>query len=533
MAIPEEVTPFQVPRLFHRTWAGTFACQPAAYFQPRSIDEVSVLVKAAKRHGQTLTTVGSGHLPLDLTMTLLWLVNLDAMNQVLQEHPHPLGTYTDVDVQAGIRIHELNTYLATRGLAVQNLGSISEQLVAGIIQTGTHGLSSLHGLVLQQFVLLTLVDGAGEVITCLETEQPEVFRAAACGLGQIGLVVGATLRTVPRYQIKSRQEVVEFQTLLDQWDLIWLTDEFIRCWWFPYTGKCILWRALKLDEPILLPRELWYGTWLGRLFYQALLWVSVKVAPRITPWIERFVFRQQYGSVETLGRGDVAVQELVDGLNMDCLFLQFVDEWAMPLAPGVEILQKLDGIIKDAARTGAYYVHAPIEVRCSNTTGVNRVWTSDEWDAFLASRKPVDRGPVPGNTLRPFMDPTPRLEHAQPPLNNQLTLYINATMYRPFHQDVPVGQWFQDFEDLVGSYGGKPHWAKNFLGPPAAVVLATLHATQQQYGGRHDGEMAGFGSVMDAWFGSDLTEFKQVRAHVDPAGVFLGNKDWVARNGLE
>jgi FAD/FMN-containing dehydrogenase len=44
-----------------------------------------------------------------------------------------------VTVEGGMRLHELNAYLARHGLALTSLGSIDEQAVAGIIATGTHG----------------------------------------------------------------------------------------------------------------------------------------------------------------------------------------------------------------------------------------------------------------------------------------------------------------------------------------------------------------------------------------------------------
>lgn len=34
---------------------------------------------------------------------------------------------------------ELNEYLKNHDLAIQNLGSISDQSIAGLISTGTHG----------------------------------------------------------------------------------------------------------------------------------------------------------------------------------------------------------------------------------------------------------------------------------------------------------------------------------------------------------------------------------------------------------
>ncbi|ODQ78098.1 hypothetical protein BABINDRAFT_177685 [Babjeviella inositovora NRRL Y-12698] len=533
MSVPKSIAHLQVSKLIHSTWAGTFQCRPSAYFQPATLDDIKTLVNEARLNKKTLMTVGSGHSPSDLTMTSEWLVNLDKFHEILEIKPHASGKFTDITVEAGVRIFQLNEFLKTKNLAIQNLGSISDQSIAGIISTGTHGSSQYHGLVSSQVVDLSLVNSAGELVKCSPTENREIFQAALLSLGKIGLITHVTLRTIPRYQIKSKQEVINFDTLLKNWDTIFTTDEFIRCWWFPYTEKCILWRASKTQEPLSAPRASWYGTTLGRLFYESLLWVSVHVAPRLTPYVERFVFQRQYGNVETLGKGDIAVQGSVEGLNMDCLFSQFVNEWLAPLTDGVAILTQLDAVIKAAAAKGEFFVHAPMEVRCSNTT-INPV-VEENFEEFLAQREMIAPGPIPGNFVKPFMDATPRnLPVTSGEITNeQLTLYINATMYRPFHTDIDVGPWYEKFERVLLDYQGKPHWAKNFIGHSISQEqdLASRDV-QLKYGGRDDGKMYGFQGVMKDWFGEDLKAFKRVREQVDKDGVFLANRDWAIRNGI-
>ncbi|ODV84117.1 hypothetical protein CANARDRAFT_29292 [[Candida] arabinofermentans NRRL YB-2248] len=515
--LPQNLQSLVVPNLFHRTWAKTFICRPQYYFQPSKINEIQDIVNLARKNRKTIMTVGSGHSPSDLTMTQDWLVNLDKFGKIIKETPSKDGKYTDLTVEAGVRIYQLNEYLATKKLAIQNLGSISDQSVAGIISTGTHGSSQYHGLVSQQVVDITIVNGMGELVKCSPLENPDLFRAAMLSLGKIGLIVYVTLRCVPRYQIKSRQEVITFDTLIDQFETIWTSDEFIRIWWFPYTQRCILWRASKSTEPISKPRPSWYGTKIGRLFYESLLWVSVHLLPRLTPYVEKFVFSRQYGLTETYGSGDVAVQESVDGLNMDCLFSQYVNEWAAPLTNGPEILRSLSKFIQEAASTGEFYVHAPIEVRCSNTTCSNNLEPQD-----LTTRTTISPGPIFGNQLRPLLDNTPKLNWCPQDkiTNSQLTVYINATMYRPFYTSVPIEKWYNTFEETMEAAGGKPHWAKNFIGSDITTNK------------RNDGEMIGFSGKMEEWFGEDLSLFRKIRKEQDPDGVFMSGVEWIKRNGI-
>ena len=48
----------------------------------------------------------------------------------------------EVTVKAGTTLNQLNRYLNARGLAMKNLGSISEQTVAGAISTGLNNINS-------------------------------------------------------------------------------------------------------------------------------------------------------------------------------------------------------------------------------------------------------------------------------------------------------------------------------------------------------------------------------------------------------
>lgn len=550
-----------IPGRNHRTWAGTFACVPDRYLQPASITDVQSIVREAHRLNKRIMLTGSGHSPSVLTMTQPrtssasageWIVNLDKFNKPISVTPASVdgpGTlpkdarYTDVKVEAGMRIYQINEYLKEHGLAVQNLGSISEQSVAGIISTGTHGSSALHGLVSQQIVSLDVVIGSGEIVHCSETENVSLFRASLLSLGKIGLIVYATLRTVPAYTIHSKLEVVAFDRFVNEiWPTFWTSSEYLRVWWFPYTNRCILWRANKSVKPLSAPRESWYGTTLGRFFYQSLLWLAVKINPGWTPAIERFIFDKQYGMTETYnveGAASEAVQGSVEGLNMDCLFSQFVDEWGLPLREGQRVLKELHAVITKAANDGKYYVHSPIEVRCSNLT------TVDPKDSHETTLKLLDRvpkynhekphiGSIPGNSLAPFLNPSPNgIPYAAPipgePKPENLTLYLNATMYRPFGFNSPIDKWFRDFEDLVGEAGGKPHWAKNFLGEKKLTVEET-ESVQKEMG--EDGYMRGLEPQVSTWFGEDLNAWKRTRLENDPSNVFLSGENWAKINGL-
>ena len=506
-----------------RNWAGIYSCKPQLYFQPTTIEEVSSVVKDARSLGKTIVTVGSGHSPSNMCITSEWLMNLDKLNKVLGFEEVKDLHYADVSVEAGIRVFQINDYVATKNYAVQNLGSISEQSIAGIISTGTHGSSPYHGLVSSNIVNLTIVNGLGEIVFLDSENHPEVFRAALLSLGKIGIIVRATVRVIPAFNIKSKQEVISFEDLLGRWDTLWTSSEFIRVWWYPYSRKCVLWRGDKTEEAATPARKSWWGTTLGRIFYETLLWLSCRVYTPLTPYVERFVFQRQYGKLSNNGNEDINIANSVNAFNMDCLFSQFVNEWGCPLENGPQILRSLDHSITQGSNNKEFYVHVPMEIRCSNTTlPAEPLDTKD--------RTVTSRGTVYGNILRPYLDNTPS-SCTYTPLSNvtnsQLTLYINATIYRPFGYNTKIHDWYSLFEDTMSVAGGKPHWAKNFLG--SSKNSAGDVKTESEY---DDFEGRGLGRKIQEWYGDNLVKFREIREQQDPDNVFLMNKEWIFRNGI-
>lgn len=313
-------TPFRATTThIHRTWAKTFQCRPELYLQPESLKELQLIVKLASLNRKKLITVGSGHSPSDLTCTHGWMLNLDNFAKPLAVDLEKL----QMTVQAGMRLHTLLEELDARGWAMPTLGSITEQSIAGAIATSTHGSSLQHGLLSESVVEIKLLTASGEVITCSQEENEELFKAALVSLGALGVVVEVTVQAVPAYDVAWEQRVVKLDYMLDRWEKgLWTEHEFIRCWWFPYTERAIVWHGDKTEKPRQKRPSSWYGGIVGRFVYETLLEVA-RWCPRIMPYVERFVFWMQYGGEGVIGR---AVERSTEALTMDCLFPQLVNE---------------------------------------------------------------------------------------------------------------------------------------------------------------------------------------------------------------
>lgn len=493
----------------HSTWAGTFKCRPERYFQPSNVSEIKLIVEQAKLYDKTIMVTGAGHSPSDITMTRDWLVNLDKFNRVISVDEHSSGAFTDVTVEAGMRIFELNEILKQKGLALQNLGSISDQSIAGIISTGTHGSTAFHGLVSQQVVDLTLLVASGDLIKCSPQKNLELFRAGLLSLGKLGIITHVTVRAIPAYNLEAIEEIIPFDTFLNLWPDIWTSSEYVRFWWYPYSKQVVYWRANKTTRKAGQKPQLSY---IDKIIYEACLWFAVHFTPSLTAPIERWAFNKQYKDTPSFGNGTALVYESANGHNMDCLFSQFVNEWALPLTDGIRVLKELEQIINHGAETNDFYVHAPFEIRASNCTYTGSI---QDIESIPEIKNP--KGPICGNSLRPLLDPSPILPHAQGDdvTQHNISLYLNATMYRPFGFNCTVDKWYAVFEEVMLSAGGRPHWGKNFVGK-------ATNAT---------GEV-GLKHIIEKWYGANLTLFKNLRKECDPTGVFLSGTEWARRNGI-
>lgn len=446
----------------HHTWARTFHSRPELYIRPRSLPEIQKVVTLARRMRRRVVTVGCGHSPSDLTCTSAWMVNLDDYKQIL----HVDRARKTMTVQAGIRMHSLNLQAKEHGLTMPNLGSIDVQSLAGAIGTATHGSSMRHGLLSDRVHSLRIVLANGQAVRCSAEDSPDLFRAALVSLGALGIIVEIEFQMVEASDIEWTQTIRPIEDVFAAWDKdLWTSHEFVRVWWLPYMRRAVVWRANKTSKPHRKPAYNWYGGSLGYHTYHVLLWASQYV-PRILPWVEWFVFGMQYGF--TPGTAISAVGEQRTELLMNCLYSQFVNEWSIPLSDGPEALTRLtDWLHGDETSSGlpfstkGLYVHSPIEVRVANT---------------------VNREP------RPFLDTS---------FKDTPSLYLNATLYRPYGQDPVCRQrYYEAFEHLMKSYNGRPHWAKNFE-----------HADH---------------TYLSSVYGADLASYNRVRNDVDPEGMFLG-----------
>ena len=161
-----------------------------------------------------------------------------------------------VRVGGGTVLAELNEALHRLGLAMENLGDIDRQTIAGAISTGTHGTGAkLRNISSQvEAIELVLADGSVRELTAGGVDA-DLLRAARVGVGALGAISAVTLRCVPAFVLHRvdsaaaprggpRQLRASGPTSNDHFELFT----------FPYADSALVLERNRTDEPAQAPR---------------------------------------------------------------------------------------------------------------------------------------------------------------------------------------------------------------------------------------------------------------------------------------
>ena len=274
-----------------RNWAGTETVEPQRVVTPRTVNEVADAIKQAVQDGLKVKAIGSGHSFSGV-----------AVAPGLQIRPDHLDGLVSVDsesglvtVEAGIPLHRLNPLLAEQGLAMEILGDIDRQTIAGAVSTGTHGSGREFGSISTQVRALELVLADGSVVTCSADERPELFAAARVSIGALGVITKVTLQCVPLYALRAIDAPLPLEQTLEELDDLVEANDHFEFFWFPHTDTALTRKFQRLPaDTELKPMSRFSRTVDDRIVsnigFEAMLRVGTRV-PRLVPGITRFVTR--------------------------------------------------------------------------------------------------------------------------------------------------------------------------------------------------------------------------------------------------
>lgn len=133
-----------------------------------------------------------------------------------------------------------------------NVGSISEQTLAGMVTTATHGTGLTHRVLSTHVQALHLLLADGSHVRCSRSDNSELFVATLCGLGSTGLILDIQLQVAPAFKLREVQETFKFDAVVDRLDEVVKSAEYVRLWWWPQAGDIRVSAMDKTNEVRLL-----------------------------------------------------------------------------------------------------------------------------------------------------------------------------------------------------------------------------------------------------------------------------------------
>jgi L-gulonolactone oxidase len=382
-------------------WAGDQSCAPAACERPAGIDELRAAIVRAAERGRSVRVVGSGHSFSEIACTDGLMLSLDRLTDVL-DVDRASGL---VRVQAGITIRELSLALHEHGLALENVGDIDAQTVAGAISTATHGTGAGLRNLAAQVSELTIVLADSSTLTCSAQSDPEVWRAARVGLGALGAIAEVTLRCVPAFTLHGVDAPAPLAEVLERFEQLAQGNDHFEFFIFPHSEVALTRTNNRTERP---PRPR------GRL---SAYMNDVLLTNRAFELFCR-AGRRFPGQIPRLNRLVTALagrRERVDrsaAIFASPRLVRFTEmEYALPRADTPTAVRRVLELIE---RRG-FAVPFPIEVR-----------TVAGDDAFLSTAYGRDSG------------------------------FVAVHMYRGMEWE----PYFRAVEVIMDELGGRPHWGK-------------------------------------------------------------------------
>lgn len=394
-----------------RNWAGDESCRPTAIERPASVAEVVATLEQAANAGERLRVAGSGHSFSDVACSEGRLMTLERMGRVL-----------DVDraggrvrVEGGITLNALNAALASHGLALENLGDVDAQTIAGAIATATHGTGArLRNISAQvESLELVLADGTTKTLAASDADA-DPYLAARVAIGSLGVVSAVTLRCVPSFTLHGVDAQAPLEETLDRFEELGAANDHFEFYVFPHTTTALTRTNNRVDGP---PRPRARGrAWVedvlvtNHAFHAFCL--AGRAAPPLIPRINRVVTRVA-GSNEVTDRSDriFATRRLVRFTEM---------EYAVPRELTATAVRRVLALIEERG----FRIPFPIEVR-----------TVAQDDAFLS------------------------------PVQGRPSGYVAVHMFK----GMEWRPYFRAVEQIMDELGGRPHWGKRHFQTAATL----------------------------------------------------------------
>jgi len=394
-------------------WAGNQQTGTVLLSKPQTESELQQVVQSAQLSGRRVKAVGSGHSFTAIAVSEEVLVDLSDYDEIVAIDK----INQTVTVQSGIQLSKLNQALYENSLAMQNLGDIAYQTIAGAISTSTHGTGAKFTGIANQVVALRIVLADSSIVECSANVNADLFSCARVGLGALGLISTVTLKVVPAFNLAVIEEPMRVDDVLQNLDLHVDSNDHFEFFWVPHTGWALTKRNNRNSLPVepMSKMSHWYSKTLMENYAFGAVCMLGRARPSLIPKLAKALPSSGRNEFSDASHKVFASKRIIKFYEM---------EYAIPREACAEALNRVRRMVTDSG----FFLNFPVEVRFT---------APDEIPLSTAS--------------------------------NRESAYIAVHIYKGMNY-VP---YFKEVESIMNSYQGRPHWGK--LHFQSAATLASRY----------------------------------------------------------
>jgi len=400
-------------------WAGNLKSNPNSICYPKNESEIKDLILQSKKQKSNIRITGSGHSWTGLCPTNDTLISLDNYQGLIDVDT----TNNITKVKGGTKLNLLGKQLYEKGFAMENLGDIDVQSIAGAVSTGTHGTGTSFGIIPTQVVGIKFINGNGDLIECSTTENVAIFKAAQLSLGTLGIITELSLKVEPAYKLKFTADKSDFTECLNQLEQHNKEHRNFEFYWFPHTNTVQTKFTNKTDEAIV---KSGIGSYITDVVLENYLFKAMCELTKLIPSTSAAIAKISAKAVSTSSKTNWS--HLVYAMPRLVKFNEM--EYNVPLVNFKDCVNE----IKACVESQKFEVHFPTE---------NRFVKGD--DIYLS------------------------------PSYGRDSAYISCHVYKGKEYQ----PYFSTLESIFKNHGGRPHWGK--LHTQKASDLETLYPMWDKY----------------------------------------------------
>ncbi|WP_417264861.1 D-arabinono-1,4-lactone oxidase [Brumimicrobium sp.] len=385
-----------------KNWAENVEWTPNQIAFPSTELDIQNLVLKAANDRNKIRVIGTGHSFTELCKTEQILLSLDEYQGLVSVDKKKC----QVTVKGGTKLKLLGELLWKEGLAMENLGDIDAQSIAGTICTGTHGTGTDFGTISTQIIALRLINGKGEIKSCSPTENPELFKAAQVSLGVLGVITEITLQCVPSYKLLVTNRKEELEEVMSSISERNRQNRNFEYYWFPYTQT--VWTKTTNIAESGEPDKDTYLNYASELFLENYTFKALCAFAKTFPSKNKMVSKIVAKAVPTMKKLNYshrvyATMRLVKFTEM---------EYNVPAEAYQDVMKEIVQLVNSEK----FAIHFPIESR----------WVKAD-DIYMS------------------------------PAYGRDSAYIACHVYNKKDNT----EYFKALEAIFRAYGGRPHWGKS------------------------------------------------------------------------